>query len=716
LSLSESAAGRFSPGAKTDSQRPAVWELQGDEPSVSSARVRDPKASIAPVSADEWPLAALGVLANTRGGLSLNFLPRRSDGVPPEYDATARRAAYLLINRPTPTALLGSRMSNAVEWLSASSTGREFERWKRFFRWLASQDVYVLSDVTPGLLERFRLHVSALKVQDRGKDALLGCVSRLYAFGDELPAADRLPPPEWMDSGFRFRKGTAGPNKTPVIHPDTMDPLLIWALAFIRDFAPDILTAKAHTEKMIGDIPNDPPSARPMLREYLAEHGYLPARQGPGGPRIASLYLAARYGISRASVSSTARDWKGQFEVNVDADTTVGVPITGRIHDRKWTAGIDFHDVVKVSGGGPPIMVKLLQAAALVVVGYLSGMRPHEMLLLERGCVEVVPPPEDHPEGPIHYYLRGRVHKGVLVDGERDPKGTDKRWGTLKPAADAIAVLEALDRDSRFVFASERREAMGTQVAGDRIAEFIEYANGMVADLGLPDAYRIHEDPSGGVDVSAFRRTIAWHIENQPGGDIALAFQYEHAATALGRDGYASASGVGLQKMMGQERAKAFLQLLETVSDALTTGLGVSGPAADRLIAKARAVRPLLATFQSDKDERRILTDPAFQVYDNPQAYSLCVFNRSTAMCHGTDTPDRADCKKSCANHARTDIQISRLREEEQRHTLEAQSPLLPEPLAVRLGQHAAEARATIAEHEKSRRIVMLPDESEDAS
>ncbi len=602
-----------------------------------------------------------------------------------------------------------------MEWLSATSTGREFERWKRFFRWLASEDVYVLSDVTPGLLERFRLHVGALKVKDRAKDALLGCVSRLHAFGDELPAADRLPRPEWMDSGFRFRKGTAGPNLTSVIDPDTMDPLLIWALAFIRDFAADILAAKAHVEQMIRDIPADPSSARPVLRQYLAEHGYLPARQGPSGPRIASLYLAARYGISRAAISGAATDWKGQFAVNVNADTTVSVPITGRIHDRQWTTGIDFHDVAKVSGGGPPIMVKLLQAAALVVVGYLSGMRPHEMLLLERGCVEVVPPPADQPEGPIRYYLRGRVHKGVLADGERVPEGNEKRWGTVKPAADAIAVLEALDEETRFVFASERREAMGTQVAGDRIAEFIEYANGMVADLGLPDAYRIQENASGGVDVSAFRRTIAWHIENQPGGDIALAFQYEHAATALGRNGYASASGVGLQKMMGRERAEAFLQLLETVSDALTTGLGVSGPAADRLVAKAQAVRPLLATFQSDKDERRILTDPAFQVYDNPHAYSLCVFNRSTAMCHGTDTPDRADCKKSCANHARTDIQISRLREEERRHMLEAQSPLLPEPLAIRLEQHAAEARATIAEHERSRRIVMLPGETGDA-
>ena len=65
---------------------------------------------------------------------------------------------------------------------------------------------------------------------------MLRCVTRLWAYAPNLPASDALPMPVWEDepmSDFMSVTTRSGENTTPIIHPNTMAPLLLWSRRFL---------------------------------------------------------------------------------------------------------------------------------------------------------------------------------------------------------------------------------------------------------------------------------------------------------------------------------------------------------------------------------------------------------------------------------------------------------------------------------------------------
>ncbi|MFF4754986.1 hypothetical protein ACWD5R_33235 [Streptomyces sp. NPDC002514] len=81
-------------------------------------------------------------------------------------------------------------------------------------------------------------------------------------------------------------------------------------------------------------------------------------------------------------------------------------------------------------------------------------------------------------------------------------------------------------------------------------------------------------------------RTIAWFIYRQPGGRIALAVQYGHAATAMS-ESYAGRSQADLLDVLDQEKGMALAETLTEASERIAADETVSGPAADRYRAAA---------------------------------------------------------------------------------------------------------------------------------
>ena len=93
--------------------------------------------------------------------------------------------------------------------------------------------------------------------------------------------------------GMRVERGV---NRTPRIHTDTIDLLLLWALRYVEDFAQDITAAfDEHTRlrprSSIARPPNRAPrrgadQVQPDLGAYLdrlrATGGALPGRRQPG--------------------------------------------------------------------------------------------------------------------------------------------------------------------------------------------------------------------------------------------------------------------------------------------------------------------------------------------------------------------------------------------------------------------------------------------------
>ncbi len=120
-------------------------------------------------------------------------------------------------------------------------------RLNAFALWLQDHHVRSVGVVTGQHLDRYLIDVVSSETSSEHKAELLIEVRRLWSYQERVPEAMRLPAgPPWGGErsrdllGIRVRSGV---NRTPRIHTDTIDLLLLWALRFVDDFAADIIAA-----------------------------------------------------------------------------------------------------------------------------------------------------------------------------------------------------------------------------------------------------------------------------------------------------------------------------------------------------------------------------------------------------------------------------------------------------------------------------------------
>jgi hypothetical protein len=217
----------------------------------------------------------------------------------------------------------------------------------------------------------------------------------------------------------------------------------------------------------------------------------------------------------------------------------------------------------------------------------------------------------------------------------------------------------------------------------------------------------IPPDPKGRITASRFRRTLAWHIANQPNGLVALAVQYGHLHTAVS-EGYASRTRSGLQTLIDFETARTMAVNLSEAHEQLQTGEGVSGPA-ERLFREAarQAHEQYGGLITSQKQATSLLANKSLQVFENQQAFVWCNFRSDSALClretreSATTTPRLDRCKPGCGNIARTDHQALQLRERAAHLT--EQAHVMPQPAAERLLDFAAGLVGRADHHDRTR-------------
>jgi hypothetical protein len=115
------------------------------------------------------------------------------------------------------------------------------------------------------------------------------------------------------------------------------------------------------------------------------------------------------------------------------------------------------------------------------------------------------------------------------------------------------------------------------------------------------------------------RRTVAWFINRQPGGRIALGIQYGHLRPSLA-ESYGGRSTVDMLQILDFEQALATADALSEAAERLNTGEGVSGPAAARYIAAAaqfQAAYP--GGFVSARQHKACWTTPACRSSTTPR-------------------------------------------------------------------------------------------------
>lgn len=699
--------------ADIDTQTPAIREDQA----------RNPDAPIPKFGDSSWSIDALGVRS---GGnkVTLYFEPSpgaRSDiAYPPaRYADTLRHVAYLLVNEAVPPEDRERRHSSAVERMAPGTIRNFLKSCSVFMEWLAQRQVDCLSDCTPALLDLYFGDVVRREtIASTTKFTRLSPVERLAFMAPSLPAMDRLCQPNWKASdALGVGRTAASGSSREVLDPETADPLLSFVVLCARVVAPDILAAHDRA-RFLATQPATPEPftrARTVLRD-LAESGGIPAERMPGGRlRLEATGLGLVHGITNKNLSTALRREELQEHLNGDRPVLMDSPIHGVVGDRLWCDGVPW----KGLEGDFPSLLRHVQAACWVVLAFLSGARPDEVRALPIDPLVVVPPRT--PGGAVRYFLKGPTSKGVRgTDGRVSLEGRDDRWVTVGPAVDAVRVASDIARrlfdDPQYLFPGDAAtESVRHDTMAQRVRKMVDWANALMLEQQWPEAHRIPHEKDGYWDLSGFRRTTAWHIHKEPQGEVALALQFKHVTTSLG-DGYASAADIGVRRVMNRATREAHDALMSEVADALVQGTHVSGPAAERLVEIAQVEHPLQANFVTEREARRI-ADDGRRVFDNPGAYSLCVFDPSRAKCltpatdgSPTDVPDRGSCQLDCTCHARTDTQIDRLREEAAQHRRESQSPLTPEPLAVRLAQVAERKSKQVEQHERTAVFISLTD------
>jgi len=702
-----------------------AWHVPPDAPFAGTGRLPDgvSPAGVSRFGDATWDLSPLSRREH-EPARRVNW-----DLFPVALRASFKRAGWALVNLPTPDVLLERAATCRARQPAAGTIVSTAEHWGRYAAWLAGRGITHLADVDAACHGEWALRVARLPVASRTRGLALNAVSVLWGMAPHLPAEDRVPVPPWEAEGLRHYlppDGGRSENSTAPVHPAVMSPLLTWALRFTEDFAADIIAALAEHERLRSRIAaRHNPDAAPRLAALLDEHARtgtpLPGEMVKGRTSAAISYLAGTTGASITQAGNALR----RAQLPAGSTAPLGTPVTGQLHGKPWTGPISHHQA--------PALALRLSTACLIVVAYLSGLRPAEILHLQPGCC---PAPTDDGTGPVRYRLHGLKFKAARNDdGTPTPHGEERQWTVIPPVHAAIGILEQLTATSHLFPlrphwlngaprpARRRQEAspgsrgrrhrtglvITTGAASTRIAEFITWVNACAGEHGL-DSETIPADPDGPVTLGRFRRTIAWHIARRPGGTVALATQYGHLRT-LTSEGYSGRSRHGLRDLLDLETARAMASYLQDVSDSLDSGGGVSGPAARRLADAARhAATRFGGLFLSPRQARALLADPALQVHDSPGAFLACNYDPAKALCH----PDREAgstashpaldlCDRACANIARTDEHVAALTAEIVRLRAESASPLLPGPIRQRLAGCAAALEKIADRHARTR-------------
>ncbi|MQS16296.1 integrase [Streptomyces kaniharaensis] len=660
---------------------------------------------------DVWSLAPLIENPST-GTSSIHWR-----NCPEPFQAELRLLVWTLINKELRPTFLRERARTLRSRTSVAGTTTTVRVWMHLARWLTGRGLDTLADCDSGVLDAYATHLRERGGSRSSVAQALLALTRLWAF-DELTARPvGIGRPPWDEHGVDDYLPAAttrgGENATEAIAETTMGPLLVWAMRMVDDLADDILAAWAEHQQVpvVAKATTPTETGLAALDAYThrldATGALVPVIRYRGRIVLARQYIAVLTGASMDQVNLYAKRGLTRAARLRPGPCPLRTPIRGTVHGQPWREAVNLDEAAT--------LMRHLGTACFIVIAYLTGMRPGEVLGLHTGCCPN-PPPE--PDGnPGRHLIRGREFKTARdEDGNHLSRGTERAlpWVAIAPVVNAIRVLERMVPDGHLLFDSRThhfatvRPATGSLVAGAmvrRIEDFITWANTEAARHGLARE-TIPPDPHGRVASARFRRTLAWHIARRPGGLVALAIQYGHLRTTISA-GYASRSRDGIHVLLDIETVRAVGDTVTGLHQHLEDGGGISGPAARRAIQAAARAPEFAGTVITATTARRYLANDDLLIYDNPHTLLMCVYKRDQALCHrdsAAATPTLDHCVAGCPNIARTDHHADHLRD--RARALARKAAHLPVPLAQRLTTTAERLDALADRHHFDRQIL----------
>ncbi len=662
-------------------------------------------------SATTWHTSPLSGNPSAKNG-SINW--RRC---PEAFVGELKLAAWAMINgelRPT-FVRERQRLRSRV---SAGTIVSTVAQWMNLANWLHDRGIRCLADCDQAVLHDYGQHLSTQHTVRTSAQAVLAALVRLWAY-DRLTASPAgIGRPPWDEFGIDDYLPPAssggGENQTEPVAEHVMGPLLVWAMRMVDDLSEDILRGWAEGQRLMaaGRANSATPEGKAALLAYLTPliegRAPLPTTLHRGRPHFAREYVQGLTGAAKSQMNTLlVREGLVAAAAERPGGCPLDVPVTGTIAGSPWRDTLDL-------GETDHLMIHL-GTACFIVIAYLTGMRPGEVLGLRSGCC---PDPEPGDAGRTgRHVIHGKTFKTATDEhGNHNSAGADRDvpWTAITPVVNAIRVLERMVPPGGLLFDKAAHDVAGRRpgtgslkldTMRDRVEAFIAWANAEATARDLP-AEAIPPDPHGAVGTARFRRSLAWHIARRPGGLVALAIQYGHLRTVFSTvtDGYGSRSRSGIHDLIDVETARAVADTVIGLNEHLAEGGSVSGPAARRAI-KAAAKAPRFAgTVITAATAKRLIANEDAMIYDNPQAFVLCHYKRAQALCHRDgvrDTPTLDRCVPGCGNIIRTDEHAVLLRE--RAGFLDKRVAFAARPIGDRLRANAARLRDLADTHDRTR-------------
>ena len=601
-------------------------------------------------------------------------------------------------------------------------------RQLRFFAtWLDTRGISQICDVIPHDLDVYKNHLLSLPINALDKVRGLRAVRTLWGYRDLLPMECRLP--EQRPWGTARAEDLAGLdiggdspfNKTPRVAPATMEALLAWALRVVEDFGTDIRDAFVEGQSLMAGTHPVAIASREAFhgsafedrfRWYIAElrdagrgmPGTERQKRNGGGLGIDHAHVARIIGADSHKVRGRGdllMRLARENGLEIEGDAYFLGTISGRLDGKPWRdRPFGVREVNR--------LVRLLTAACCVVICYLSGLRPGEVLQLRRGCLQ-----RDEDD---QFVLVGRLGKGPGRGPGPDGAFAERTWAVVGTLATPIAVLESLSDDlllfppSRHYRNRSRAQhelSMSTGEMNNNIREFIDWINESFARPGGGPA--IPPDPVKAIHLSRFRRTLAYFVVRRPGGLAAAAVQYGHVRSKVTL-GYAGEADTSWLEDLAVEELEMLIEQVDDDLQALDDGEHISGPSAQEYRRRVhRAAVFAGRVVNQARNAQRLLTGANHNVHHGEAM--TCVWRHETAACRDEheaaglepSRPDQQLCRSGCANLAYTDRDIERQREKLLRWEADALDPLSPQPLRDRASAQATQIKNLIEKHKRTR-------------
>lgn len=284
-------------------------------------------------------------------------------------------------------------------------------------------------------------------------------------------------------------------------------------------------------------------------------------------------------------------------------------------------------------------------AACMVIILYLSGMRPGEGCNLVASCRKPTVDPATGLKNRCKLVGKPLKKRGsrLTVDVEWVvPELVEKAVGLLVDLLEPYRTMHktpllVLSRDG--LRSAESRTPGRAEKGGTKRKSKQGYPLGTITLNDMVKAFygrvREHhpEAPEYDVMPSQFRRTLARFIAREPGGIIAGKLQYHHVSTAV-FEGYAGSHDDGFILDVEDERVLMGIDILEEM---LADPRAKHSPPVTRLLDEWEAVREQIL-FEGVIDtsaDGAVVNARVRRIAGNIHvgALTYCAFNADTAMC-----------------------------------------------------------------------------------